>query len=241
MSRQISDGNKKIKLNMAEFYNFTEKYLWEKGVLPVLKWVYIGIAGWFILEVLNKPIVNLKNTSISLIWAMLTLVIFYVWKKSGDKMYILSHNWTIGYIGEWLVARELNKLPKGFHVFYDVRIKRLGGNIDFVVVCPYDIYAVEVKIGRLEWFDWRNRNQAKNQAGALQKMLGDSGIKYVTPVLIYANQNKSRQSADNDVYVMGRKEIFDSFTKTMPLRRDWKYDPEKVKIIVSEIKSKILF
>lgn len=230
----------RIDKNMAKFHNCTDKYLWNKGVLPLLKWVCVGFFGYVLIFILHKPIVSLKNTTLTLIWMMFTLVLLYIWKRSGKKQDDLIHNWSLGYCGEWRTGRELKKLPNDFKVFYDVHILGLGGNIDFVVVSSHGVYAVEVKnVKCLNWMR-KNMKQAGHAAGLLQKALADLNISYVTPVLVYASRYKVEQPPDDNVYVIGRKEIFESFTKTIPLRRDCKYSSEEIYKIVRRIDSLVL-
>ena len=113
-----------------------------------------------------------------------------------------------GAAGEEIVARELARLPAGYHVFQSLDsgggvLMRRGGDIDHVVVGPTGVFAIETK-------NWRGRvsvadgkllvegveprraplAQAQQAVSKLQVRLGRGGIYHaqVVPVVCFASE-----------------------------------------------------
>ena len=112
-----------------------------------------------------------------------------------------------GAAGEEIVARELARLPAGYHVFHSMDIgggvlMRRSGDIDHLVVGPTGVFAIETKNwrgnvsltdGKLQVDGVEPRRvplaQAQQAVSKLQVRLGRGGIfnAQVTPVVCFAS------------------------------------------------------
>lgn len=221
---------------MAKFYNCSDKKLWEKGMAYLFAWIYIGLFGYIIFIILHKPVVNLGNSLVTIIWGAVTLGLLIYWYRRSNKLFFDFHSWICGYMGEWYARRELKKLPDDYHVIYDVFISDLGGNIDFIVVCKFGVFAIEVKVSSL--FDSRNRKQARKQAKALQEIFDKNNLKninYVYPVLVYIAKSNVKQTDNDRTKILGRKNVYTYFTKNMPIRSDKNFNKDDIEKIISVI------
>lgn len=227
---------------MAKFYNCTDKYLWKNGIGRFLIWVYIFLAGYILFFILHKPVVNIQNSFITITWGIGTLWLLIYWGIKGDRFLELLHSWVIGYMGEWLVKRELINLPDDYIVFYDLRLFGKKGNIDFVVVCTYGVFAVEVKFSNSRIYSifnkWQKRwlAQAKIQAGGLQLELQNMGVKWVKPILVFARQKRYHEMINEGVDVLGRGSIKWYFEDYILKKTRNNYTNEKILQIENVIK-----
>ena len=127
-----------------------------------------------------------------------------------------------GAAGEEIVARELARLPAGYHVFHSMDagggvLMRRGGDIDHVVVGPTGVFAIETK-------NWRGRvtladgsllldgvlpqraplEQVRLAVSSLQVRLGRGGIytAAVVPVVCFAGESFDGEcQTDGDVVI----------------------------------------
>jgi hypothetical protein len=53
--------------------------------------------------------------------------------------------WALGGWAEWLVGRELERLPPGWYITHDVPVGRRGANLDHVLVGPPGVFALNTK------------------------------------------------------------------------------------------------
>jgi len=87
-------------------------------------------------------------------------IIGFIWLINGFLLAILSvfagiiiliygicegYSWKKGLEGEKIVNDELEKLPEGYFIFYDVKLPGDTGNIDHVVIGSNGIFVVETK------------------------------------------------------------------------------------------------
>lgn len=108
-------------------------------------WLYVGLFGYLIFLILHKPVVSLGNFLVTIIWAAATLGLLIYWYRRGNMLLSDFHSWIFGFMGEWYVKRELKRLTDDYYVICDVYFPGLRGNIDYIVVCAYGIFAIEVK------------------------------------------------------------------------------------------------
>ena len=97
-----------------------------------------------------------------------------------------------GYEGEMAAARELCKLPEGYLAFHDVQLPGRHGNIDFVVVTPSHVYAVEVK-NMKRHIRKSDISQAKRNALFLNRWLQQEVGQYIIVQPVLASVNKKIQ------------------------------------------------
>jgi hypothetical protein len=136
------------------------------------------------------------NPELVLLILFIALGIFLI---VANKYVIKSKKLSFGKLGEWNVKEELLKLPDEYHVFSNVVVGK--GDIDFVVIGPSGVYAIEVKghSGRIAFDGSRlTKNgwsldkdfigQAHYEAMDLKKFLEDHGQKiYVKSVLVFSS------------------------------------------------------
>lgn len=63
-----------------------------------------------------------------------------------------------------------------------------------------------------------------------------TAINYVEPVLVYVFGEKDIQTDNDNIEVIRNKNIFNYFTKSMPIRKSDKFNEEEMGEIVSVIK-----
>jgi hypothetical protein len=124
-----------------------------------------------------------------------------------------------GLRGESVIYFELKKLPKEYSVFQDVKIYKRC-NIDFVVLGPTGIFAIEVKShsGKIDFngrdflingtvFKEKNiLNQAYAEASKVKEIIRD--VENVYPVLAFSHYNAIVSfgfKPQNNVYVINKK------------------------------------
>ena len=138
-----------------------------------------------------------------------------------------------GAAGEEIVARELSRLPAGYHVFHSLDagggvLMWRGGDLDHVVVGPTGVFAIETK-------NWRGKvtladgavlvdgaaprrpplEQARQSLSALQVRLGRGGIHdvEVVPVVCFAGDRFDGACQEaGDVLVCNAGSLLDVLT-----------------------------
>ncbi|WKZ28993.1 MAG: nuclease-related domain-containing protein [Patescibacteria group bacterium] len=105
-----------------------------------------------------------------------------------------------GIDGEWAVAKVLCDLPESHFGFHDVRVPGMWGNIDFVVVTPTHVFALEVK--NTLWYSTKSHvKQAKQGAMFLNRWLRQQigHDIFVNPVVVFSHsKNKWRHTGIHD-------------------------------------------
>lgn len=125
--------------------------------------------------------------------------------KKNDK------SWVIGLEGENLVLEQLNKLPKNYFVFHDVKMPKGRGNIDHIVVGPTGLFVIETKnysgkyqIKGNKWYYYKDGkfnkmdknpgNQLIRNIMDLKSFLNAKGIKseiYANGIIAFVQNNYS--------------------------------------------------
>ena|SRR3989338_6449396 len=162
---------------MAIYYGGTSKYLkwlgWKFFLWLLLAIVLIVLISYYISRIseLHYGIVMLP------LFLLVGLLLFV-----ADKHALGQKKLGKGRIGEWEIGKLLSKLPDSYYIFQDVVLGK--GNIDFVVVGPSGVYAIEVKShsGKIDFdgykltqngrpFDRNFLGQAKYEAMDLKRFL----------------------------------------------------------------------
>lgn len=153
------------------------------------------------------------------------LVLLYVLYRYFKKK---EGNYDSGLKGEGSIFFTLKKLTNDYIVFQDVRINK-AGNIDFVVLAPTGIFALEVKAdpGQIECINQRiyinGKEHRKNilsqtKSGAAQVKDVLNGAGYVNPLLVFASSKavigSSALQCDN-VRLVNKDELVSHIT-SMP-------------------------
>jgi len=220
---------------MAKYYGESSKYLfWNEKIAAFFALIYLMFLVYIAYFVFIKH--TLYLTSLSGILALIivcgptTLFCYLVYRyfnRRSDKFYY-------GRKGEDYVYYELRKLPNEFTIFEDVKI--IGdGNIDFVILGPTGIFAIEVKShsGNIEYnngellkngapFQEKNiLNQVMGEALTLQNNL-KSEVTFVYPVLVFSNKYVKMDfgfKPQDNVYVL-KKPYLNNFIKSLPATLD---------------------
>ena len=159
-------------------------------------------------------------------------------KSKGEKLLKRSDKFYNGRHGEYDVCDELQKLPDSYLIFQDVNLDNMRGNIDFVVVGPTGICAIEVKSQRGK-IDSERLNkesflkQAMNEAMNIHEYLGKNTGKdfFVTPILVFSRASVRFGLAPiNKVYVVGKK-----WLNELVLSGKDKLFPEEIKMLKNEL------
>ncbi len=102
-------------------------------------------------------------------------------------------SWVKGSEGEEKVLDELKKLPKEFLHVADFYAPGQYGNVDFVVIGPTGIFAIEAKNTSKKSFDYnfeKYLRESKREAVIIGKFVKDNLQEdiWVIPILVYTNR-----------------------------------------------------
>jgi hypothetical protein len=119
-------------------------------------------------------------------------LISYVYFKGKQR------DFEAGQKGEGSVYYELKNLNDDYFVFQDIKLQKRSGNIDFILLAPAGVFALEVKsnTGKISFqnkqlyingnkFKRNPINQVKSQAVQVKEKL--PGIEFVNPVLVFSS------------------------------------------------------
>ncbi len=177
------------------------KYLirqdWISRVFSVLYLTILGFILWVVFIKNFSDLLNIGNVMVILfLFTPLAWYIYRLYKKQRK----ISGQFYKGRKGEEIVFRELSKLPDTYAVFQDIKTRR--GNIDFAVVGPTGVFAVEAKShsGEIAFsedritvnkrlFEKNILKQSKDEAIYLHDLiLMRTGVNYsVVPVIAFSS------------------------------------------------------
>lgn len=190
--------------NMASIYGRPSRYLnANKAISKYGAFAYllhftviIGIVIWRLsIASFSLPAVF----AITLVFGPLLLITDSLMRKEESLMY----KFRSGIIGEKLIGDELKKLDANYTVFQDVHVPGKKENIDFVVVGPTGIFAVEVKNhhGKVGFngdeltlndksLEKDFLRQTMREATSLHNYLISSGVAsaFVTPIIVFSHR-----------------------------------------------------
>lgn len=133
---------------MAKFLKERSRYLINKSKYILLGLILFSLSLIFVVPDLYLqylyPLVVSFSSEILWLFFFAVIVLIVIAKKVADYWEKISDNYDQGDTGELKVQEILKQLPDDYQVIPDVQ-KPNGGNIDFVVVGPTGIFAVEVK------------------------------------------------------------------------------------------------
>jgi hypothetical protein len=176
---------------VAKFFGHRSKYSqWR------VKKIYIGLAFICIVVLIAALTLSQLNGDAIIIGSAICVILGIFVTSAGEISRMFS-NFIQGDTGEWQIKKELLRLPSNYTVFQDVDLGR--GNIDFVVVGPSGVFAVEVKSHRGKIvFDGSRLlkygqpfrsdflNQAWGEKMSLQSHLSKTGTSIeVVPILVF--------------------------------------------------------
>lgn len=137
--------------------------------------------------------------AITLVFGPILLVTDSLMRKEESIMY----KFRSGIVGEKLIGVELRKLDANYTVFQDVHLPGKKENIDFVVIGPTGIHAIEVKNHRgtvgfngdeltinQKSFEKDFLWQAMHEATSLHNYLINSGVSnaFVIPIIVFSHR-----------------------------------------------------
>lgn len=189
---------------MATIYGHPSRYLHANktiskyGALAYLIHftIIIGIVIWRLSIASFSLLVVL---AITVVFGPLLLITDSLMRKQESLMY----KFRSGIIGEKIIGDELKKLDANYTVFQDVHVPGKKENIDYVVVGPTGIHAIEVKnhhgaVGfngdeltlNQKSFEKDFLRQAMREATSLHDYLITSGISnaFVTPIIVFSHR-----------------------------------------------------
>ena len=209
---------------MAKFFGKQSNYLFNKDVKYYL---YAAILALLPLAALYFIFRNSSSLMKSpWIYSGIMLVFIFIVKQVieplMDSHQKKSGRYFRGWTGELSIQQELRKLPDTYSVFPDIKLNKNTGNIDFVVVGPTGVFALEVKShsGNINYRDGELVNngrpfekdflrQAKGAALQIHDFLQDRlrAEIFVKPVLVFSGYAKMSIGLRplNGVYVLQKQ------------------------------------
>lgn len=116
-------------------------FLQRKETLFILLFVITLGLFLFLSYLSQRDIDSYSSLSDWMLLIVLLIPLGYSLAKLFEKR---SHRFSRGIWGEESIKRELLRLPHDFYVFQDLSLRH-GGDIDFAVIGPTGIFAIEVK------------------------------------------------------------------------------------------------
>jgi len=186
---------------MARIHGKGSKYLirqdWVSRIFSVIYLLILGLVLWaiFVENLANLSTISSTVTAIILV-APLTWFIYRLYKKQRET----SGRFSKGRKSEEIILNELSKLPDDYVILQGLEIK--GGDIDFTVVGPTGIFAIDAKShsGEITFngkellrdnasFEKNILSQSKNEALRLQKIILERTDRkyFVTPVIVFSS------------------------------------------------------
>ncbi len=202
---------------MAHYYDCSDGYLKKHAFKPAIIFLYVT---FFSILVLILMYYNAKLTKNSLAMSMVFLTGVYIYNSSNKfarAVIKYSRSYFLGWFGERKIGKILQKLPNDFHVFYDVKLPEESGNVDYVVIGPPGIFAIEVKYYKRSWSThgqhFRNKKQTNNGAKNIHNYLVRAGIDipWVKAVLVRAHTKSITHTHDKTTDVLGYKNVENYF------------------------------
>lgn len=190
---------------MAQIYGKQSKYLRKKAEKYRYIALLLAIPMLFIFFIIVEHFNFFKNnTEATIILLGIFGLLYIIVNVVSEKLFKKSDNFIDGRKGESSVYFELKRLSDEYSVFQDIHFSGQAHNIDFVVLGPTGLFAVEVKSHKggevnfngqeLTWngapFQEKDfLKQAKSEALALNKYLKEKIQKdiFVQPVIVFAN------------------------------------------------------
>lgn len=209
---------------MAKIFGERSRYLiLNDYVFQVLSWIVLGWLLYLIYWYWDVVVFHNTGTSVSLLTVFFLLVFFWT-RKKGEEQIDISSRFKQGRHGEYEVCDELMKLPGDFLIFQDVKIPGRRDNIDFVVLGPTGVFALEVKShkGKIGFNGTRLTRdgsriigksflrQAMDEAMRLHEHLMNVAGKefFISPTLVFSSDYASVRfgfKKQGGVYVIGKR------------------------------------
>ncbi|MFZ2026070.1 MAG: nuclease-related domain-containing protein [Microgenomates group bacterium] len=156
-------------INIPQTHTIKE-YKYHLSLIKILQrtvyFSYVGIVGTFIWALLKNT--NIKYGVIGIVF--IGIIDYFGYKVIRNEQGLndelakkIEQRWGIGAVAEFMVQEDLNLLPKEYKILPDF-YKKIGGNIDFIIICTKGIFAIEVKSregvinysnGKLYSFNWQ--------------------------------------------------------------------------------------
>jgi len=161
--------------------------------------------------------INIFSKTITIVGFVVSTVLYfpiaYYCVRELERYTLELKNYKQGRNGEYEICDELEKLPEEYLIFQDVKLDSMGNaNIDFVVLGPAGIYAIETKshLGRANLEDGTGKrflHQTMNGALHLHDYILQTTGKdfFVNPVLVFSRADvRFGLRPVNKVYVIGK-------------------------------------
>ncbi len=147
-------------------------------------------------------------TKITLLTLFISLISFLYWSY---RYSVRRENFYNGQQGEELVLESLKTLPDNYSIFYDVKFYKKRGNMDFVVMGPTGIFAIEVKNRRTFNLRQSDLNQTMRSAMYLKNYLAEYYNQkfFVQAVLVVVNKsgNQLRYNHTKNIAIVDHVEV----------------------------------
>jgi hypothetical protein len=234
---------------MAQVFGGQSEYLINQDH----KFRNISVVGILLLFVLAFFIFGIIFSfgSISIGFSLFILFIILIISKKINLNIGNSYKYHRGRKGEYEICEELAKLPEDYSVFQDIKIKKEGGNIDFVVIGPTGIFAIEVKShkGKISHenehllingkrFEKNILGQTLSQALNLREFLKQKTGKelFINSVLSfsspYASMRFGLKPVTSNIYIVQK-----SFLRQLILKNNSSISDSEIENVKNELKS----
>lgn len=132
---------------MAQFFGGRSRFIIIMQKMSYFCALLVGLLFVYLAYRYIGQIIKFKSAPIlsSIMLSIIYFPIIFLAFREKRKYDRLGDNFKKGGKGEGAIYYELLKLPDNYFVFQDVKFPKKDFNIDFVVVGPTGIFAVEVK------------------------------------------------------------------------------------------------
>jgi hypothetical protein len=144
-------------------------------------------------------------------WLLLVVAAVFVFYNIAKFFQNKSDRYSAGIIGERVIGKELKKLSDDFAVFHGLSIKSIG-DVDYIVVGPTGIFAVEVKSHRFvdKFMYEKFSGQAKREAIKLREYIfKKTGERlWVESILVFSRAKPNHSISNiNGIYILQRDNL----------------------------------
>jgi Holliday junction resolvase-like predicted endonuclease len=169
------------------------------------------------------------------VWYLLLVPgLFYIYVRTYWSFFKTSRNYEKGLEGEAVVAKEICKLPAGYFGFHDVKFSDQHGNVDFVVVTPSHLYAIEVKNTERPWIAHAT-SQVRRQAKALNVWIKQETALdiFAQPLVVFTNSKAKFHSGMR--YGTGVVSV-STLNEFIADKTGKSYGADKMRLVISALK-----
>jgi len=177
---------------------------------------YLRYLIFLLVFILGAALVYSSLKTNSMVFALLGFILVAVFIPFAEYIFGGDSRNDQGAVGEWEVKELLLSLPDTFSIFQNVPVRK-NLDIDFIVLGPTGLFAIEVKSHRrLNAWQWSKFvNQTISETISLKKLLKKSNFTlYIHPILVFTRVPLKHPYTSKSVQVINKSSLVDTILST---------------------------